>query len=696
MQLIFGVLRSNGVLKFKIMKPLLKFAACILLTEIIIFVSCQKEISCEGCRDSNKPPKTNAGPDQVIILPTDSVSLDGSASSDPDGTITSYKWTKIAGPASSNILKPDSSKTLVETLVMGVYKFELTVTDDGGLSAKDTVQIIVNDPAVNQPPIANAGTDQTITLPTDSMFLNGNLSLDPDGTIVSYQWIKISGPSSFTIINSQLVQTKVNNLIQGTYQFELKVTDNGGLSAKDTIQITVNDPSQLNHPPVANAGADQTITLPNNTINLDGSRSSDPENNISDYVWTKISGSASFNITNANAIQTQVTSLVEGIYQFELKVTDAVGLFSKDTVLITVNAAVITPACDNSNRPQVNAQLIPIGTLSQARVGMSVASAGSKVFFAGGTVFSPSGSYHSDSVDIYDVVSNSWSTARLCVPRDNMAAVAAGNKIFFAGGEFGDGTWPVDSIDIYNVSTNTWSVSHLSVAGNGIAAATVGDKVFFAGGDGGFSGPGREIRVDIFNLTTNTWSTTSLSEMKRGGHSAITANDKIYFAGGETWPGNYWIASNKIDIYDNVTNTWSTSSLYEGKIAFAGIAVAGKIYWAGGRTGGWTSYNTSCAVEIMDANTGNSSIEYLFKPETWWIDIGQNAVLKDNKIIFYRPNEPDNDRFDIYDIMTNTWSIGILPQIISDASIISVNNTIYIAGGAVNGISSNQVWKLEF
>ncbi len=51
----------------------------------------------------NKPPTANAGPDQVITLPTDSISLDGSASSDPDGTISERLWTKISGLASFNI-----------------------------------------------------------------------------------------------------------------------------------------------------------------------------------------------------------------------------------------------------------------------------------------------------------------------------------------------------------------------------------------------------------------------------------------------------------------------------------------------------------------------------------------------------------------------------------------------------------------
>ena len=51
----------------------------------------------------------------------------------------------------------------------------------------------------------------------------------------------------------------MRDLTTGTYQFELHVKDNGGLSAKDTMQLIVDAVTKANHPPVANAGPDQTI-----------------------------------------------------------------------------------------------------------------------------------------------------------------------------------------------------------------------------------------------------------------------------------------------------------------------------------------------------------------------------------------------------------------------------------------------------
>jgi len=81
------------------------------------------------------------------------------------------------------------------------------------------------------------------------------------------------------------------------------------------------------------------------------------------------------------------------------------------------------------------------------------------------------------------------------------------------------------------------------------------------------------------------------------------------------------------------------------------------------------------------------------------VDEGQNAVVKNGKIVFFRHWGTSADKLDIYDIAVGTWSIGILPININAVSTISVNNTIYVAGDAVNGSFSNitnQVWKLEF
>ena len=112
------------------------------------------------------------------------------------------------------------------------------------------VSITVN-PAPNKPPVANAGVNQTITLPTNSVTLFGSGN-DSDGIVVSYQWTKISGPAQYAIVSATQAQTVVNNLVSGVYQFQLKVTDNLGATGTAVVSITVNPAP--NKPPVANAG----------------------------------------------------------------------------------------------------------------------------------------------------------------------------------------------------------------------------------------------------------------------------------------------------------------------------------------------------------------------------------------------------------------------------------------------------------
>ena len=202
---------------------------------IVACYSCKKEFSCENCRDGNSPPIAVAGPDQETRLPLDSVLLDGTGSSDPDGYIASYGWRKIAGPAIFNIVSPADSITRIRLLNPGIYKFELKVTDNRRLSSLDTVQVTVsNNVQINRPPIANAGPDKTVA---DSLTIDGSGSTDPDNNIVSYQWVKISGPYSASIANPNAVSTLLTNLVAGIYLFELKVTDAEGLFSKDTIQI---------------------------------------------------------------------------------------------------------------------------------------------------------------------------------------------------------------------------------------------------------------------------------------------------------------------------------------------------------------------------------------------------------------------------------------------------------------------------
>ncbi|MEJ0106386.1 MAG: PKD domain-containing protein [Bacteroidota bacterium] len=294
---------------------------------------------------ANQLPVANAGANQTITLPANSVTLDGSSSADPDGTISAYTWSKVSGPAQGTISNTSAASTSITNLAQGIYVFKLTVKDNGNATAADSVTITVN-AAANKPPVANAGANQTITLPNNSVTLNGAASSDADGTITTYTWSKVSGPAQGSIANAAGTSTSATNLVQGTYVFKLIVKDNSNATAADSVIITVNAAS--NKPPVANAGANQTITLPNNSVTLNGAASSDADGTITSYTWSKISGPAQGSIANTTSSSTSATNLVQGTYVFKLIVKDNSNATSADSVIITVNAAINQPPSANA------------------------------------------------------------------------------------------------------------------------------------------------------------------------------------------------------------------------------------------------------------------------------------------------------------------------------------------------------------
>jgi hypothetical protein len=191
---------------------------------------------------ANQPPTVNAGTAQTITLPTSSVQLSGTAT-DPDGTIASYSWTQVSGPATATFSNAAAAATTASGLTTaGSYTFRLTATDNAGATSYANVVITVNSaPAANQPPTVNAGTAQTITLPTSSVQLSGTAP-DPDGTIASYSWTQVSGPVTASFSNAAAAATTASGLTTaGSYTFRLTATDNAGATAYANVVITVND-----------------------------------------------------------------------------------------------------------------------------------------------------------------------------------------------------------------------------------------------------------------------------------------------------------------------------------------------------------------------------------------------------------------------------------------------------------------------
>lgn len=278
---------------------------------------------------SNQSPEVNAGGDRTLTLPDNAISLTGTAS-DPDGKITSYEWTQISG-GHSNLSGTASEKLQATDLKEGSYVFRLAVKDDDGASSADEVRVTVNS-ATNRPPEVDAGPDKNVTLPANLVNVEG-IASDPDGAIKAYSWVQTSGPAaSLSGENTSLLN--VTQLLEGTYTFRLTVTDDAGANSSDDLQVSVRKASGGTLPPVVDAGSDRTLTMPDNSVILQG-QASDEDGEIASLQWTQVSG-PSANVGQANAAQVSITDMREGIYVFRLEASDNSGTPASDDVKVRV------------------------------------------------------------------------------------------------------------------------------------------------------------------------------------------------------------------------------------------------------------------------------------------------------------------------------------------------------------------------
>lgn len=284
---------------------------------------------------SNKIPVANAGAD--INTKSTSATVTGSAT-DTDGTIASYTWTKMTGPACT-ITNATTNALKLSGMAEGTFLFRLTVTDNAGDFDSDYVTVTYKK---NVLPVANAGSDQSILTPTSSVSLAGT-GTDSDGTVSAYEWTLVSGPSSVTFANTASASTTASGLTGiGTYTLKLTVKDNNGASKSDNLNVVVGDSQGRTLPnsiPSINAGADLSISLPTTSVSITGS-ASDTDGTISSYSWKQISGPVTAALTNMNAAIVTASNLTTtGTYVFELTVKDDKGAINTDRMNVVVGAA---------------------------------------------------------------------------------------------------------------------------------------------------------------------------------------------------------------------------------------------------------------------------------------------------------------------------------------------------------------------
>jgi len=276
----------------------------------------------------NVAPVSQAGSNQQVVV-GDQINLDGSASYDVNEDNLTYTW------AGNNGFSANTSTTSLTAGAKGVLTFELTVSD-GSLSSTDNVEVVV----LNTAPIISAGNDQQVEA-SDMVTLSSSIS-DPDGDTTSLFWTQNSGESVTLSSNYEAAPTFTAPAVKGDLVFTLTVNDGEGEST-DSVTIEV-----LNQAPIANAGTN-LIAYGNDSVELDGSGSSDPDGDSLNYSWQQLSGtdvSSSFSLI-LSASPSFSAPTTTGNLMFELTVSDGVDIDTNQVQVEILNSAPVADAGGN-------------------------------------------------------------------------------------------------------------------------------------------------------------------------------------------------------------------------------------------------------------------------------------------------------------------------------------------------------------
>ncbi len=309
---------------------------------------------------TNDAPTANAGSPQ-IVGEFETVALSGSGT-DPEGEDLTYAWTQTSGrtvialtgadTASPTFTAPPGQVTqrirgrfgsVIGELRFTRLIFILTVTDTRGAIGTSLVEIVVH--GRNDAPTANAGPDQTVAEGA-MVTLDGSASSDPEMQTLAYTWIQTAGVDvtlSDATAASPTFTAPDNLAADATLTFRLSVRDARGLFSafRSTVEITVT--AGINDAPTADAGAAQTVAE-GAMVTLDGSTSSDPENEMLTYTWTQTAGTPTVSLSGADTARPTFTApdqiTADAVLTFSLVVNDGNANSQPDTVTITAKAGI--------------------------------------------------------------------------------------------------------------------------------------------------------------------------------------------------------------------------------------------------------------------------------------------------------------------------------------------------------------------
>jgi PKD repeat protein len=267
----------------------------------------------------------NASPNPASTSQT--VTFNGSASSDPDGTIAKYEW-DLDGNGSFETNTGTTASTTRSYSSAGTMSVGLRVTDSDGATATTTTNVTVN----NNPPTASFTATPNPANTGQAVAFNGSASSDTDGTIAKYEW-DLDGNGSYETNTGTTATTTKTYVVKGTIVVGLRVTDSGGSTATTTRSVVVN-----NRPPVPSFTVSPSPANTRQTVTFNGSASSDPDGTIAKYEWD-LDGNGSFETNTGTTASTTKIFTATATLTIGLRVTDNDTATATTTRSLTVNSA---------------------------------------------------------------------------------------------------------------------------------------------------------------------------------------------------------------------------------------------------------------------------------------------------------------------------------------------------------------------
>jgi hypothetical protein len=289
---------------------------------------------------ANRPPTASFTADPTDVREGDAnrttVTLDGSASSDPDGDDLTFSWDV---PSGTFVNGTDAVSEAPQVTFPGTAPYVVTLTVDDGNGETDQVQATVGI-IPNTPPQANIEADPTSVPPGDNnqtvVTLDGSGSSDGDGDALTYSWDVPSG----TFVNGTDATSQVARVtFPGSAPYLVTLTVDDGFGGTDDAQVTIDLQQQANQPPTAVVSANPT-SVPagdgNNTVvTIDASQSSDPDGDSLTFSWVVPSGTF-VNGTGPADPTIQVTFPGAAPYTVRVTVDDGNGGSDEASVTITL------------------------------------------------------------------------------------------------------------------------------------------------------------------------------------------------------------------------------------------------------------------------------------------------------------------------------------------------------------------------